>query len=51
MMQNALLQDAALVPGTTDRASVNTRILKVDLASGQTASTCMCSTPSTAARA
>jgi len=36
MMQNALLQDAALTPGTIDRVSVNTRILKVDLASGRT---------------
>ncbi len=37
IMQNALLQDHALAPGTTDRISVNTRILKVDLATGETA--------------
>jgi hypothetical protein len=36
MMQNALLQDNALSPGTTDRVSVFTRILKVDLVTGQT---------------
>jgi hypothetical protein len=36
IMQNALLQDHALNPGTTDRISVNTRILKMDLATGQT---------------
>ena len=36
IMQNALLQDNALTPGTTDRASVNTRILVLDLASGAT---------------
>jgi hypothetical protein len=36
IMQNALLQDHALTPGTTDRASVNTRILALDLASGAT---------------
>jgi hypothetical protein len=35
-MQNALLQDNALNPGTTDRISVNTRILRIDLATGQT---------------
>lgn len=35
-MQNALLQDHALNPGTTDRQSVNTRILKIDVASGET---------------
>jgi hypothetical protein len=37
IMQNALLQDNALVPGTTDRQSVYTRILKVDLVTGDTA--------------
>lgn len=36
IMQNALLQDNALNPGTTDRISVNTRILTVDIATGQT---------------
>ena len=36
MMQNALLQDHGLTPGTTDRLGVNTRILKVDLATGET---------------
>ena len=36
MMQNALLQDDALTPGTINRRSVNTRILKVDLATGLT---------------
>ena len=36
IMQNALLQDNALNPGTTDRISVNTRILKVDLRTGRT---------------
>ena len=36
MMQNALLQDNALTTGTTDRISVFTRILKIDLATGQT---------------
>jgi len=35
MMQNALLQDNALTAGTTDRISVFTRILKIDLATGQ----------------
>ena len=34
MMQNALLQDDALAAGTIDRVSLNTRILKVDLATG-----------------
>ena len=36
MLQNALLQDNALTSGTTDRVSVFTRILKIDLATGQT---------------
>jgi hypothetical protein len=37
MMQNALLQDNALTPGTTERQSVYTRILKLDLTTGLTA--------------
>ena len=36
IMQNALLQDHGLTPGTTDRLGLNTRILKVDLATGET---------------
>ena len=36
MMQNALLQDNALIPNSVDRQSVYTRILKVDLATGLT---------------
>ena len=36
IMQNALLQDNALTPGTVDRQSVNTRILTVDLFTGET---------------
>lgn len=36
IMQNALLQDKGLVPGTTDRLGINGRILKVDLATGAT---------------
>ncbi|HYO41704.1 MAG TPA: esterase-like activity of phytase family protein [Candidatus Limnocylindrales bacterium] len=36
IMQNALLQDEALVPGTTDRRSLYTRILKIDLRTGRT---------------
>ena len=36
MMQNALLQDNALTPGTINRRSNNTRILQVDLATGLT---------------
>ncbi len=36
IMQNALLQDGALNPGTTDRVGLNNRILKVDLATGDT---------------
>ena len=36
IMQNALLQDNALSPGTTNRVSVNTRIFRVDLATGET---------------
>ena len=37
IMQNALLQDNALNPGTTDRISVFTRILELDLETGETA--------------
>ena len=36
MMQNALLQDNALTPGTVNRVSFNTRILKVELSTGTT---------------
>ena len=36
MMQNALLQDNALVPGTVDRQSVNTRIYTVNVYTGET---------------
>jgi hypothetical protein len=36
IMQNALLQDNALTPGTTDRVSVHTRILKMDLLTRKT---------------
>jgi len=36
IMQNALLQDNALTPGTVDRVSVYTRILRIDLATGAT---------------
>jgi len=36
IMQNALLQDGALTPGTTDRAGLNNRILKIDVATGET---------------
>ena len=36
IMQNALLQDNGLAPGTTNRLGLNNRILKVDLATGQT---------------
>ena len=36
MMQNALLQDGALSPGTTDRVGLNNRILQVDVLSGRT---------------
>ncbi len=35
MMQNALLQDNALAPGTVNRQSVNTRIITVDLLTGE----------------
>jgi hypothetical protein len=36
IMQNALLQDNGLVPGTTNRLGLNNRILKIDLLTGQT---------------
>jgi len=36
IMQNALLQDHGLNPGTTDRLGLNNRILKIDLATGET---------------
>jgi hypothetical protein len=36
IMQNALLQDHGLNPGTTDRVGLNNRILKIDLATGKT---------------
>jgi hypothetical protein len=35
IMQNALLQDHGLNPGTTDRLSLNNRILKIDLLTGR----------------
>ena len=35
-MQNALLQDGALNPGTPDRIGLNNRILKIDLTTGNT---------------
>jgi Esterase-like activity of phytase len=36
IMQNALLQDNGLSPGTTNRLGLNTRILKIDLLTGAT---------------
>ena len=36
IMQNALLQDHALNPPTTDRLGLNNRILKIDIATGET---------------
>ena len=36
MMQNALIQDNGLVSGSTDRLGLNNRILKIDLATGET---------------
>ena len=36
IMQNALIQDHGLQPGTTDRLGLNNRILKIDLATGET---------------
>jgi len=35
IMQNALLQDNGLNPGTTDRRGLNNRILKIDLLTGR----------------
>ncbi len=35
IMQNALLQDHGLNPGTTDRLGLNNRILKIDLLTGR----------------
>ncbi|HKX31247.1 MAG TPA: esterase-like activity of phytase family protein, partial [Blastocatellia bacterium] len=35
IMQNALIQDFGLNPGTTDRVSPNNRILKIDLLTGR----------------
>jgi phytase-like protein len=35
MMQNALIQDNGLDPGTTDRVGLNNRILKIDLLTGR----------------
>ena len=35
MMQNALIQDNGLSPGTTDRLGLNNRILKIDLLTGR----------------
>ena len=36
IMQNALLQDGALTPGTTDRVGLNNRIVQIDVLSGKT---------------
>lgn len=36
MMQNALLQDHGLTPGTTDRLGLNNRILQINLFTGET---------------
>ncbi len=36
MMQNALLQDHGLTPGTVDRLGLNNRILKIDVLTGET---------------
>ena len=36
IMQNALIQDHGLNPGTTDRLGLNNRILKIDLTTGET---------------
>lgn len=36
IMQNALIQDHGLSPGTTDRLGLNNRILKIDLTTGET---------------
>jgi Esterase-like activity of phytase len=36
IMQNALIQDHGLSPGTTDRLGLNNRILKINLVTGET---------------
>ena len=36
IMQNALIQDHGLNPGTTDRLGLNNRIVKIDLSTGDT---------------
>jgi hypothetical protein len=36
LMQNALIQDHGLNPGTTDRLGLNNRILKINLVTGET---------------
>jgi hypothetical protein len=36
IMQNALIQDHGLNPGTTDRLGMNNRMLKIDLLAGET---------------
>lgn len=36
IMQNALIQDHGLNPGTTDRVGLNNRILKIDFTTGET---------------
>ena len=36
IMQNALIQDHGLNPGTTDRVGLNNRMLKIDLLTGET---------------
>lgn len=36
VMQNALIQDQGLNPGTTDRLGLNNRLLKIDLVTGET---------------
>ena len=36
IMQNALIQDNGLNPGTTDRLGLNNRILKIDVLTGET---------------
>src|ERR1044071_4825230 len=36
IMQNALIQDHGLNPGTTDRLGLNNRMLKIDLLTGET---------------
>jgi hypothetical protein len=36
IMQNALIQDHGLVPGSTDRLGLNNRIVKINLSTGET---------------